>query len=87
MVRGMAAIAERDQVCRIVGPTGGTRNQMMNVGFTLCTWFTTSPASVGVASENDGANGAPSLEVCLVRRKRHGLQLRIHGYWSECPVE
>jgi hypothetical protein len=35
MVRGMTAIAERDQVGRVISSTVGTWNQMMNVGLAL----------------------------------------------------
>jgi hypothetical protein len=35
MVRSVTAIAQCDQVGRVIDPTGGTGNQMMNVGFAL----------------------------------------------------
>ena len=75
MVRGVTAIAQCDQVGRVIDPTGGTGNQMMNVGFALGACFAASSASVRVASENDGANGAPLLKLCLGRWKRHSIQL------------
>ena len=73
MVRSVTAIAQCDQVGGVIDPTGGTGNQMMNVGFALGACFAARSANVGVASENDGANGAPLLKR-LGRRKRHNVQ-------------
>jgi len=70
MVRGVTAIAQCDQVRRVIDPTGATGNQMMNVGFALGASFAASFANVRVASENDGANGAPLLELRLGRGTR-----------------
>jgi len=75
MVRSVTAIAQCDQVRRVIDPTGGTGNQMMNVGFALGACFAARSANVRVASENDGANGAPLLKLRLGRRKRHSVQL------------
>ena len=75
MVRSVTAIAQCDQVGRVIDPTGGTGNQMMNVGFALGACFAARSANVRVASENDGANGAPLLKLRLGRRKRHSDQL------------
>ncbi len=75
MVRSVTAIAQCDQVGRVIDPTGGTGNQMMNVGFALGACFAAGSANVRVASENDGANGAPLLKLRLGRRKRHSVQL------------
>lgn len=60
---------------------------MMNVGFALGACFAASSASVRVASENHGANGAPSLKLSLGGRKRHCVQLGNLGYWSESQAE
>ena len=76
MVRGVTAIAQRDQIGGVIGPTSSTGNQMVDVCFALGACFATSSANVGIASENDGANGAPLLELCLGRQKRHSVQLR-----------
>ena len=75
MVRSVTAIAQCDQVGGVIDPTGGTGNQMMNVGFALGACFAASSANVRVASENDSANGAPLLKLRLGRRKRHSVQL------------
>src|SRR5260221_12999233 len=75
MVRSVTAIAQCDQVGRVIDPTGGTGNQMMNVGFALGACFAARSANVRVASENDGANGAPLLKLRSGRRKRHSVQL------------
>ena len=65
MVGGVTAIAQCDQVGRVIDPTGGTGNQMMNVSFALGACFAASSANVRVACENDGANGAPVLKLRL----------------------
>ena len=75
MVRGMTAVAQRDQVGRVVSPAVGTGNQMMNVSFALRAWLTAISAGVRVSRENDSANGAPLLELPLGRRRRHSVQL------------
>ena len=65
MVRSVTAIAQSDQVGGVIDPTGGTGNQMMNVGFALGAGFAACSANVLVACENDGANGAPLLKLRL----------------------
>jgi hypothetical protein len=72
MVRGVTAIAQCDQIGRVIDPAGGTRNQMVDVGFSLRAWLSASSAGVQVASENDGANGAPVLKLCLRKWIGHG---------------
>ena len=74
MVRGVTAVAQRDQVSRIIDPTAGTGNQVVNVGFAPGAFFTTSSTNVRIASENDGANGSPLVGLCLRWRKRHGAK-------------
>ena len=83
MVRGVTAIAQCDQVGGVIDPTGGTGNQMMNVGFALGACFAASSANVRIASENDSANGAPLFKLRLGRWKRHSVHWGIHGQWSE----
>lgn len=83
MVRGVTAVAECDQVGRVIDPTGGTRNQMMNVGFALGARFAARFAHVRVASENDGANSAPLLELLLGRLRDNASSWGRHGYPSE----
>ena len=67
MVRSVTAIAQRDQISGIIEPASGTGNQMMNVGFAPGAWLTAISTSVRVASEDDGANGSPLLELCVGR--------------------
>lgn len=61
MVRSVAAIAKRDQIRRFIGSTGGTRNQMMNVGFAPGTRVTARPANVAVSGKYNISDVAPSL--------------------------
>jgi len=65
MVRSVTAIAQCDQVGRVIDPTRGTGNQMMNVSFALGAFVAARSANVRVASENDGANDAPVLKLRL----------------------
>jgi hypothetical protein len=71
MMSGMATIAQSDQVGGVIDPTGGTRNQMMDVRLSLRTRRTATPASVRITRENDVSNRAPLKELRLVRRSRH----------------
>jgi hypothetical protein len=73
MVSGMAAITQCDQVGRVIDPTGGTGNQVVNISFPLGAFLAASPASIRVASKNDGANGAPVLKLCFRRREGHSV--------------
>lgn len=68
MVRGVAAIAQCDQVGGVIDPSSRTGNQMMNVGLAVSALVAASSATVRVTSEDDRANGAPLLELRLVRR-------------------
>src|SRR5688500_9712094 len=68
MVRGVTAIAQRNQVGRFVYSAGGTRDQVVIVSFAPGAFFAASSARVRVSSENDGANGAPLLKRRLGRR-------------------
>jgi hypothetical protein len=61
MVRSMATIAKRDQVRRFIDSTSGTRNQVMNVGFTPGTRVTARCASMAVASKDNLADFTPSM--------------------------
>jgi hypothetical protein len=74
MVRGVTAIAQGDQVGRLIDPAGGTGNQMMDVGLASRACGTARPANVRVAKENDGANRPPLLGLRLSRRKGHSIQ-------------
>ena len=67
MVRGVTAIAQGDQVGWIIASPSGLGDQMMNVGFATGARFAARCATVRVASEHDGANGAPLLEFCFGR--------------------
>ena len=67
MMRGVAAIAERDQVRRFIDPTGGTRDQMMDVGFTPRAGFTASLADVAISCKYNASHFAPSVVLLLGR--------------------
>lgn len=75
VVRGVTAIAQGDQIGRVIDAAGGAGHQMVNVGFAVRAWFAASSASMRIASENDSAHGAPVLKLSLGRRKRHSVQL------------
>lgn len=60
MVHRVAAIAERDQICRFIGPARSARNQVMNIGFAAGTRVTARSANMAVASEYHLANLAPT---------------------------
>jgi hypothetical protein len=61
MVRSVASIAQRDQVCRFIGSTSGARNQVMNVGFAPGTRVTARPANIRVTGKYNIADFMPSL--------------------------
>ena len=60
MARGMAPVAQCDQILGRVDAPGGTRDQMMNVRFTGGTELPATLAPPFVASENDGSHFAPT---------------------------
>ena len=66
MVRGVAAVAQRDQVPRIIGATRGSWNQVMDVSFAQFTCLTARPTNMAVASKNDFPDITPAL-VMLTR--------------------
>src|SRR5205807_5188532 len=59
MVSGVAAIAQSDQVSRVIDATRGTGDQMMDVRLSLGTRVTASLANARIARENDVSNRAP----------------------------
>jgi hypothetical protein len=63
MVGGVTAIAQRDKVGGVVGATGGTRNEMVNVGLSLGAHFAAALTGATVAGEDDSPHGAPPLKV------------------------
>lgn len=67
MVRGMAAIAERDEIGWFIDPTGSTGDQMMDVGLASGTGVTASLANMGVSCKYNGSDLAPSLVLRLGR--------------------
>jgi hypothetical protein len=67
MMRGVAAIAERDQVRRFIDPTRGTGDQMMDVGFTPRAGFTASLAVVAISCKYNASHFAPSVVLLLGR--------------------
>jgi hypothetical protein len=75
MVRGVTAVAQGDQVGRVIHSTAGTGNQMMDVGLAVRAWITARPADVRIANENDAADLAPLLGLRLSRREGHSVQL------------
>jgi hypothetical protein len=79
MVSGVAAIAQRDQVSRVIDATRGTGDQMMDVGFSLGTRVTATPANAPIARENDVSNRAPLKGLRLRRRKRQKFYLGIQA--------
>jgi len=79
MVSGVAAIAQSDQVSRVIDATRGTGDQMMDVRLTLGTRVTASPANARVAGENDLTNRAPLKGLRLSSRKRHKFGLGIRA--------
>jgi len=72
MVRSVATIAKRDQVCRFIGSTSGPRNQVMNVGLAPRTDIAARPANMAVASKYNLSDFTPSLVI---------LALKIVGRW------
>jgi hypothetical protein len=72
MVRGVTAVAQGDQVRGVIDSTGSTGNQVVDVGFAPLAFLSASPAHVCVAREYYGANGTPSLKLCLGRWRRIG---------------
>jgi hypothetical protein len=79
MMRGMASVAECNEVRRFVHATTGTGDQVMHVGFTLRTGLAAGPAGVVVASEHDGPHLAPLLKLLLAFGERHGSLLEDSG--------
>ena len=61
MARGVATIAQCDQIRWVIHAASGTRNQMVNVGFTFGAKFAAPLTAPAVARENDGPNIAPML--------------------------
>jgi hypothetical protein len=59
MARGVATVAQRDQIRWFIHAPSGTRNQMVNVRFPLGAELSTLLTTPVVASENDGPHLAP----------------------------
>ena len=77
MMHSVTAIAQCDQVGRVIVPTGGTGNQMMSVGFALGACFAARSANVRVASENDGAASAVVVVVMASAKAANNLGKRV----------
>ncbi len=75
MVSGVAAIAQSDQVSRVIDATRGTGDQMMDVRLSLGTRVTASPANARIARENDVSNRAPLKGLRLSRWKGYESRL------------
>ena len=71
MARGMASIAERNQIRRVVEPAGGTRNEMVNICFALRASVAALPAAMCVPCQNYLAHVAPALSLLQSCRTRH----------------
>lgn len=61
VVRGMTAIAERNQVRRLIRSTGGPRNEVMDVGFAPRAGLAARPAGMVVSGKHHSADGVPLL--------------------------
>ena len=61
MASGVAAVAQGDQICRVIHAPRGTRNQMVNVRFAFGAEFAAPLTVPVVASENDRPHVAPML--------------------------
>ena len=79
MVSGVAAIAQSDQVSRVIDAPRGTGDQMMDVRLSLGTRVTSSPANARIPRENDVSNRTPLKCLRLSRRKRHKSCLGIQA--------
>lgn len=55
MTRGVAAIAEHDQVGGVIIATGGAGDDVVDIGFAGGAWVAAFAAAVVVAGEDDGA--------------------------------
>jgi hypothetical protein len=71
MAHGMASIAERDQVRRVVEATGGTRNEMVYIRFAVRTSVAALLAAIFVARQNHLTHFTPTLVLCQSCRTRH----------------
>jgi hypothetical protein len=85
VVRSVAAIAKRDEIRRFIGSTGGTRNQMMNIGFAPGTRVTARPADVAVSGKYNISDVAPSL--VLLSHGVVGRWLRQPNYLKESRLQ
>jgi hypothetical protein len=61
MARGMATVAQCDQIRRFIQASSGTRNEMVNVRFPCGAELVAFLATPAVALEHDGPRAAPLL--------------------------
>ena len=66
MVRGVATVAERNQVRGVIVSAAGARNKVVNISFARFTCLTARPTNMAVASKNNIPDLTPAL-VLLTR--------------------